>query len=135
VDVTQEPSIEIAPDDSVEINATLTDATTHVAKATLNCTYSNISTTWVESFSMLQAGLDVWSVTVPAQPLDTNITYCIIAEDEAGNTVTTDELGYELQYQVIPEFPSIMILPSFAVVTLLLALILRKRCPLNQPRE
>ena len=42
----------------------------------------------------------------------------IVAEDKAGNTVTTEELyGHTNQYEVLPEFPLWIILPLFLVAT------------------
>jgi hypothetical protein len=50
----------------------------------------------------------------------------IIAEDSASNTITTEDMGYEYQYHVIPEFPLFMIMPLF-MMTALLAIIVRGR--------
>jgi hypothetical protein len=51
-------------------------------------------------------------------PYAQNITYTIIAEDEAGNTITTEETGYQYKYHVILEFPSFLIIPRFITATL-----------------
>jgi hypothetical protein len=62
----------------------------------------------------LEAGL--FNATIPAMPYNANVTYIIIAEDNANNVITTQELGREYRYVVIPEFPS-----SLSVILSLIA--------------
>ena len=67
-----------------------------------------------------------WNGTIPAFLYDTYVNYTVVAEDQVGNTITTEEMGYTYQYHVIPEFPSFLILPIFIIITLFTATILQK---------
>ncbi len=124
-DVSQTPPEDnVLPEDEVEINATVVDELNEVKHVTLN--YTNGNGTWF-TINMTNLEGNVWNATIPAFPYGTNVTYVILAEDNVGNTVTSEELGYELQYQVIPEFPSFLILPLFMAATLLVVLVFRRK--------
>jgi len=69
---------------------------------------------------------NVWSATIPKFPYCTNVTYAIIAEDNANNTITTGEMGNEYQYHVIPELPSFIILSLFMLFTLIAVALAKK---------
>ena len=122
--VVQDPLVDILPDTVVKINATVTDATSGIKQVALN--YTTGDGTWI-SVEMTNLEENIWNATIPAFPYGTNITYMIIAEDNAGNTITTEQLEYELEYQVVPEFPLPTILLAFMMTTLLLAIIFKKR--------
>jgi hypothetical protein len=99
----------------VSVNATVIDTVSGVERVSLN--YTDGNGTWV-IVKMTNVEGDVWNGTIPAFPHGTNVTYIIIAEDEAGNTVTTEELyGHPNQYEILPEFPLWIILPMFLVAT------------------
>ena len=71
---------------------------------------------------------NIWNATIPAFPYGTYVNYTIIAEDNVGNTITTEEvLGYQYQYQVVPEFPSFIILSLFMIATLLTLIVSRRK--------
>jgi hypothetical protein len=70
---------------------------------------------------------DIWNATIPAFPYGTNVTYAISAEDNVGNAITTAEMGYEIQYQVIPEFSSLIALPLFIMASLMAMVAQRRR--------
>jgi len=103
------------PEDRVRVNATVTDSVSGVEQVSLN--YTDGNGTWVIT-EMANLEGDVWNGTIPAFPHSTKITYIIIAEDKAGNPVTTEELyGHPNQYEVLPEFQLWIILPLFLVAT------------------
>jgi ABC-type transport system substrate-binding protein len=124
-DVNQIPSDSIQPEDEVKVNATVTDDLSGVKQVILNYTYTNSSGTWIGAVKMKKLEGNVWNATIPAFPYCTNVTYIIMAEDKVGNTITTDEMGY--QYHVIPEFPSLVILPLFMIATLLAVVVYKRR--------
>lgn len=116
----------VLPEDEVKVNATVMDPN-GVKRVVLDYTCTNSSGTWTGVVNMTNLEGTVWNATIPAFPYGTNVTYRIIAEDNMNNTVTTEELGYEYQYSVIPEFPSLIILPLFMIVTLLAVIIHRRK--------
>jgi len=115
-DVVQAPvDINGTLEDGVRVNATVTDGLSGVERVSLN--YTDGNGTWMIA-EMTNLEGDVWNGTIPAFPHGTNVTYIIIAEDKAGNTVTTEELyGHANQYELLPEFPLWIILPLFLVAT------------------
>jgi parallel beta-helix repeat protein len=127
--VVQDPLMDITPDTVVRINATVTDAMSGVKQVLLNCTFTNATDTWYEVFSMTHLMGDVWNATILPYPYGTNVTYVIIAEDNAGNNVTTEQIyGYKYEYQIVPEYPSATILIAFmTTTTLLIAVVFRKK--------
>ena len=120
----------VHPEDEVKINATVTDDVSGVKRVTLFYAYPNSSGTWIRTADMTNLEEDIWSATIPKLPYCTNVTYTITAEDNVGNIATTVEMGYDIQYHVIPEFPVILILPLFIVMAILLVARVhrRKRC-------
>jgi streptogramin lyase len=124
-DVSQTPAEDnVLPTDEVEVNATVTDDISGVKQVILN--YTNGNGTWITT-GMTNLEGNIWNATIPAFPYCTNVTYVIMAEDNANNTITTEEVfGYEYQYHVVPEFPSLIILPLFMIATFL-AIIVYKR--------
>jgi len=115
---------EVQPNNSVVVNATVFDELSGIKQVTLKYTV----TTTTRYLRMANVGGNVWSCTIPEFPADEEITYAIIAEDNAGNTITTEQMGQTYEYQVIPEFPSWIILPLLLVATVLIILC-KKRAP------
>ena len=114
----------VLPEDEVKVNATVTDAVSGVERVTLN--YTNGNGTWAIA-EMTNLEVNIWNATIPAFPHGTNVTYTIMAEDKANNTITTEKLfGYQYQYEVIPEFQSLLILPLFMIATLLAVIAYRR---------
>ena len=121
--VFQQPANDsVYPYDKVEVYANVTDDLSGVKQVILNYTTNN--GTW---FSKEMTNLEdtIYNATIPEFPYCTNITYIIIAEDSANNTVTTEGMGY--QYHVIPEFPSLIIVPLFIITTLIVNIIYRRK--------
>lgn len=123
--VTQFPvKTNVSPQDPVKINATVTDDLSGVQQVTLNYTTGNGTWTAI-TMSMVEG--EIWNSSIPTLSYGTNVTYIIMARDNAGNNVTTQALGFTYNYQVVPEFP---MLPTalfiFTISTLLIA-VLNKR--------
>ena len=121
------PKNNVLPEDEVKINATVTDDLSEVKKVTLFYSYANSSGTWLRVVNMTNLEGNIWNATIPAFPYCTNVTYTIMAEDKAGNTITTLEMGFEYQYPVIPEFPTAIILPPIMIASLLAVVLYKKR--------
>ncbi|MEM3695110.1 MAG: hypothetical protein QXJ11_04030 [Candidatus Bathyarchaeia archaeon] len=129
-DICQFPPVDnVFPEDVVEVNATVTDCVSGVKRVTLFYAYANASGVWIGVVSMVNVEGSIWSATIPSFPYCTNVTYVIEAEDNVGNFATTAEMEYVIQYHVIPEFPSTIILPILVAATLLTTLFRKKnRC-------
>jgi parallel beta-helix repeat protein len=126
--VLQNPLTNILPDTVVKINATVTDATSEIKQVLLNCTFTNSTATWYTVFSMTHLTEDIWNATIPPNPYGTNVTYTIIAEDNAGNTITTEQIyGYKYEYPVVPEFPLPVAFFALVTATLLIAVAVKKK--------
>jgi hypothetical protein len=68
----------------------------------------------------------IWTATIPAFPAGTNVTYAVAAEDNVGNAISTEEMGYTYQYPVIPEF-TVLAMISLSIMATLAAVIVGKR--------
>lgn len=75
-----------------------------------------------------QTGL--WEIIVPQQPHNSTGEFFIIAYDDAWNAVVGDNSGANYRYNVLVEFASLTIVTLFMAVTLVVAII-RKRKSLN----
>lgn len=126
--VSQDPSTNVLPDTIVRVNATVTDATSGIKRVLLNYTYANSTGTWNATVSMTHLTGDIWNTTIPAFPYGTNVNYTIIAEDNAGNVITTEQIyGYKYEYQVVPEFSTLTGIIALMITTLLLAIFSKKK--------
>ena len=122
-DVSQTPlENNVSPEDEVEINATITDDVSGVNQVTLN--YTNGNGTWI-TIGVTNLQGDIWTATIPAFPYCTNVTYIVIAEDNVGNIIMTEET--DDHYHVIPEFLSSLVFPLFMIATLLAVMVYRRK--------
>ncbi len=121
------PKDNVLPEDEVKVNATVTDDVSGVKRVTLFYAYSNGSGTWIRIVNMTNLEGHIWNATIPRFPYCTNVTYAIEAEDNVGNSITTVEMGYDIQYHVIPEFSPFLIMPLFMMATLLAVIVYRRK--------
>jgi hypothetical protein len=121
------PKNNVTPQDAVIINATIIDNLSGVKQVLLNYTYTNSSGSWNRLVNMTNLGGNIWNATIPPYPYLTNVTYVMIAEDNVGNKITTEEMGYTYQYDVIPEFAIAIILPLSMLAALLAAIAYGKK--------
>jgi parallel beta-helix repeat protein len=123
------PDGDVLPDQSVKVSVNVTDATSNVKNVTLSYTI-NDGETWTD-LQMNNTVSNLYEATIPPQQADTTVRFSIIAYDYAGNNATLDGTQPYCVYQVIPEFPSSLILPIFMIITLLAATAYkRKHLPL-----
>lgn len=120
------PKTSVLPEDIVSINVTITDNVTGVRSVSLTYAYVTDGRPANGSIVMTEVSANVWTATIPPLTYGTNVSYNIIASDNAGNTITTEQLGYEYQYTVVPEYPFQLILFPF-MAGLLAALFAAKR--------
>ena len=127
-DIMQFPRTDnVQPDDEVKVNATVTDEVSGVKRVTLLYAYANGSGTWIRAVNMTKLEGDIWNASIPKFPYCTNVTYAIGAEDNVGNTASTAEMGYDIQYHVIPEFTALAMTLLLVVATLLTAMIHKRK--------
>ena len=123
--VSQSPTKDnVLPTDEVSVNATVSDSMCNVTQVLLS--YTNGSGAWVTAPSMTPLGGNIWNSTIPRFQAGTTVTYVVNATDSLGDTVTTEQ-SYTLQYIVTPEFQPFMLLPLCMIITLLAAMILKKK--------
>jgi PKD repeat protein len=123
----REPTDDIFPAQPVKISVNITDATSNVKNATLYYSLNN-GTTWEEPIPMnYNTSTGIYEATIPPQPAGTWVRFKIVAYDYAGNNATLDGTEPYCVYQVIPEFPSFLILPLFMMATLIAAILLKKK--------
>ena len=120
--VTQFPLDNVMMTDSVSVNSTVVDQESGVSEVFLEYTSGN--GTWLR-VEMSELAGDVWTSTIPPFSYDTNVTYRIITNDYMGNSVTSEDLGYEYEYTVVPEFAAWLFLP-FLMLAMLSAIIAGK---------
>jgi hypothetical protein len=117
------PEDNVSPQDEVKVNATVTDDLSGLKRVILN--YTNHNGTW-SAIDMTNIEEDIWNATLLAFAYGTNVTYIIIAEDNFNNMITSQEMGLEYQYHVVPEFSSTAILAVFMALTMLAVALTRK---------
>jgi hypothetical protein len=121
------PKDDVLSTDAVKVNASVTHVNP-LEQVILNCTFSNSSAMWTSSINMTNLEDDIWNGTIPSLPVGTNVTYTIIAQDNAENSISSKDQGYTFDYPVvIPEYPSFIILPLFMTATLLAAMAYRRK--------
>lgn len=127
----REPEGNIQPNQPVTVSVNVTDVIGYVKNVTLYYSLNN-GTTWEEPLPMnLDPLTSSYQATIPGQEAGTWVRFKIIAYDYAGNNATLDGTEPYCVYQVIPEFPSSLIL-LIPVMGTLLATIIHKR---KQPRK
>ena len=88
----------------------------------------NNGTTWEEPKPMkINTPTRLNEATIPAQPAETWVRFKIVAYDYAGNNATKDGTEPYCIYQVIPEFPSAIILPLFMVLSIIVVTVAKRR--------
>jgi parallel beta-helix repeat protein len=114
--VSQNPAKDsVTWNDVVAVNVTVIDLGSGVKRVSL--TYSNGSS-WTP-VNMTSIGGNAWVANIPTFSQCTNVTYAITVEDNAGNIITSANLGYELGYQVVPESTLPLMFALLVVVTCL----------------
>jgi len=122
--VTQSPPADsVYKTDEVHVNATVTDTSSGVKQVILSYTTNE---TWI-NVTMTKLVGNIYNATIPQFEYCTNVTYKIIAEDNAGNVISTEDLGYEYKYHVIPEFPVTALLIPVLLALAAVMILMKKR--------
>jgi PKD repeat protein len=121
--VSQEPSV---PGDGVPVTITVNVTDTQSGVCNVTISYKTNSGPWA-NVSMSKLTGDAWDGEIPGLPGGTNVTYKIIAYDNAGNLAVNDNAGHYYLYTVVPEFPAAIVLPLFIIATLVAAFLGKKK--------
>jgi hypothetical protein len=118
IGVLQTPGADsVLPSDEVYVSATVTDDLSGVKNVILK--YTNYEGAWI-AIDMTNIEGNIWNATIPAFPYGTNVTYTIMAEDNFNNAITSQEIGFEYSYRVIPEFSFFVLLILIAATLMLI---------------
>ena len=122
------PEGDVPPDTEVAVAVIVTDALSGVKSVRLTMN-ANTSAAWWDFPMTLREPINsttgLYEYTIPGQPAGVLVQYKITASDYAGNNKTEDNEGLHYGYTVVPEFPSLLILPWFVGSTLLAAIAYR----------
>jgi parallel beta-helix repeat protein len=131
----RKPSDGVQPDQLVKVSVNVTDIISGVKNVTLYYSLNN-GTSWEEPTPMtLNSSTSLYEANIPGQSLGTWVKYKIVAYDIAGNNATLEGTQPYLVYQVVPEFPSLLILPLFMMTTLLSVIVYRRKHQTSQIPE
>ena len=126
-EVYQEPTADnVYPEDMVNVYANVTDDISGVKQVILNFTTNN-GTWFTKDMTNLEGS--IYNATIPSFPFGTDITYIVMAEDNSNNAITTEEMGFDYQYQVIPEITYVASIVIFTVLITLAAVLGRRKIP------
>ena len=124
------PEDDVQPNQQVTVFVNVSDAESGVKNVAL---YYDLdyNQTWIAEPMSYNSTSRVCNATIPGQQAGTYVRFKIVAYDKVGNNATRDGTEY-CTYQVIPEFPSSLILILFMIIaipTIIYArkIILRKR--------
>jgi len=120
------PEGDVQPGQEVKVSVNVTDAESGVKNVTLFYTINN-GTSWENRTMDFNQSTSLYEATIPGQEAGTWVKFKIVAYDWAGNNSTRDGTEPCCVYQVIPEFPSFLILSLFMIATLLAVIICRRK--------
>jgi hypothetical protein len=100
--VSQMPSIDnVLSTDEVAVNVTVTHYFP-LQRVILQCACTDGSETWTTIINMTNIEDDIWNGIIPPFQMGTNVTYAIIAQDNVGNSINSEDQGYASEYRVVP---------------------------------
>jgi hypothetical protein len=126
LNITQEPRERVEPFENVTIRTNVTDDITGVNEVIFSYTISD-GLTWSNLTMSYNSTRGLYETTIPGHPFNTTVKYKVATYDYVGNYKDDDNGGQYYVYTVIPEFPSTIILPLFALTTLIVTILLKKK--------
>jgi hypothetical protein len=121
----QEPPENVTAYQNVTVAVNVTEEGSGLYNITLWYSINN-GTTWTP-LNMTEISTNIYQTTIPGHENCTWVTYKIIAYDNNGNQAINDNHGYYYVYHVIPEFPSLIILPLLMITTLLVVTVYKRK--------
>jgi len=120
------PEGDVEPNQEVKVLVNVTDMESGVQNVTLFYTINN-ETTWENRTMNYNQSTSLYEATILGQKPETCVRFKIVAYDWVGNNATRDGTEPYCTYQVIPEFPSSTIMPTFMVLTMLTIFYAKRR--------
>jgi hypothetical protein len=121
----QEPLENVTAYQNVTVTVNVTEAGSGLYNITLWYSINN-GTTWTP-LNMTEISTNTYQTTILGYKNCTWVTYKIIAYDNNRNQATNDNHGYYYIYHIIPEFPSLIILPLLMITTLLAVIVYKRK--------
>jgi hypothetical protein len=119
------PIGDVEPGQPVIISVNVTDTESGVSEVELFYKIGNES--WESTPMNYSVSMSSYEAVIPGQPAGTCVVFKIVAWDYAENNATKDGTEPYSMYVVIPELPSIFIVPVFMIITLLTVIKRKKR--------
>jgi type 1 glutamine amidotransferase len=123
---TRYPTEDIQFGQAVKISANITDLGSGVKEAILHYSLNN-GTTWTNVTMNYNSTSGLYEGTIPAQYSNMTVKYAISASDNVDNDAVQDNSGMYYIYPVIPEFPSMMLITIFMLLSLSATILIKKR--------
>jgi len=123
---TRYPTGDIQFGQAVKISANITDLGSGVKEAILHYSLNN-GTTWTNVTMNYNSTSGLYERTIPAQSSNMTVKYAISASDNVDNDAVQDNSGIYYIYPVIPEFPSMMLITIFMLLSLSATILIKKR--------
>ena len=123
---TRYPTGDIQVGQAVKISANITDLGSGVKEAILRYSLNN-GTTWTNVTMNYNSTSGLYEGTIPAQYSNMTVKYAISARDNVDNDAVQDNSGMYYIYPVIPEFPSMMLITIFILLSLSATILIKKR--------
>lgn len=120
------PEADVQPNQEVKISVNVTDPESGVENVTLFYTTDD-GTTWESRTMSLNQSTSLYETTIPGQEAGAWVKFKIVAYDRVGNNATLDGAESYCTYQVVPEFPSFLVMLLFTMVALLPVMVCRRR--------
>lgn len=122
----REPAGDVMPDQEVTVSVNVTDAVSGVKNVILSYTIDD-GASWTDLPMTYNSASGLYQATISGQAYCTWVKYKIIAYDNAENPAVEDNAGQYYVYHVIPEFPSGIILALFMTLTLITAILAKRK--------
>ena len=119
------PEGEVQPGREVKVSVNVTDFVSEVKNVTLSYNL-NDSALWINLPMTVNSTTGLYEAIIPEQQANTLVKYRIVAYDNSGNYKIEDNGGQYYVYAVIPEFPSLLILPILMVLSIFAVILARK---------
>jgi clostripain len=113
------------PNEAVEVSVNVTDSQSGLREVILSYS-TNKGVTWVNATMSKLIG-NTYIGEIPGFNAEAQVQYYVIAYDNANNAAVKDNVGEYYVYTAVPEFPTYIVLPLFAFLTVVAVALTRKK--------